>query len=268
MAVSIHSTALVSPTAQLADNVTVGHCAVIEDNVILGEGTIVDNFATIKQFTRMGKNNHIHSYAMVGGIPQDLKFHGEESWLELGDSNNVREFATVHRGTEGGGGVTRIGSHNLIMAYTHIAHDCILGNHIIMSNSATLAGHIIVEDGAILGGFAAVHQFSHIGKNAFVGAMSGIAMDVPPYMLAAGHRAELHGPNMVGLRRLNLSREVIAAIRSAYRAIWLSGIPRQKALEEVSIQFAAFREIQEIVTFIRESRRGVLSASSRPEDEE
>lgn len=263
MATVIHPTAQVSPTAELGDDVTIGHCAVVEDNVVIGDGSRVDAFASIKAYTRMGKNNNIHSYAMVGGIPQDLKFRGEVSWLEMGDNNTVREFATLHRGSEGGGGITRIGSGNLFMAYTHIAHDCILGSGIVMSNSAMIAGHVVVEDGAILGGFAGVHQFTRIGTHAFVGAMSGIGMDVPPYMLAAGPRAELHGPNLVGLRRLQASREVIAAIRSAYRAIWLSGAPRAEALDRVEKEFGAIPQVEEIIAFVRASARGVLPASSK-----
>ena len=263
MATNIHPTALVSPKAEVGNNVTVGHCAIVEDHTVIGDGTQIEPFASVKAYTRMGKNNVIHSYAMVGGIPQDLKFHGEESWLELGDNNDVREFATLHRGTEGGGGVTRIGSNNLFMAYTHIAHDCQLGNHIIMSNSAMIAGHVVVEDYAILGGFAGVHQFTRIGSHSFVGAMSGIGMDVPPFMLAAGHRAELHGPNLVGLRRMQASRETLSAIRSAYRVIWLSGTPRKEALEQVEFEYASVPEVLRIVAFIRSSERGVLPGSSR-----
>jgi len=263
VATTIHPTAQVSPKAELGDNVSIGHCAVVEDNVIIGDNSRVEAFASVKNHTRMGRGNIIHSYAMVGGIPQDLKFNGEESWLELGDGNNVREFATLHRGTEGGGGMTRVGSNNLFMAYTHIAHDCQLGSNIIMSNAATLAGHVIVDDSAILGGFSAVHQFSHIGTCAFVGGMSGISMDVPPYMLAAGHRADLHGPNLVGLRRMQVSRETLAAVRSTYRMIWLSGIPRKEALEQVEKEFVAVPEVQTIVAFIRASERGVLPASSK-----
>lgn len=266
MATNIHPTAQVSPKAQLGDNVLIGHCAVVEDNVVIGDGTRVEAFASVKAFTRLGKSNVVHSYAMVGGIPQDLKFHGEESWLDIGDSNNIREFATVHRGTEGGGGVTKIGDNSLLMAYTHIAHDCILGSHVIMSNNATLAGHVTVGDGAIIGGFAAVHQFSRIGKNAFVGGMSGISMDVPPYMLASGYRADLHGPNLVGLRRMKADRETIAAIKSIYRIIWLSSIPRKEALEQVEYEYANIPQAQEIVSFIRASERGVLGAFSAVKD--
>lgn len=263
MATNVHPTALVSPKAELGENVTIGHCAVVEDNVVIGDYSRVEPFASVKAHTRMGRSNVIHSYAMVGGIPQDLKFHGEESWLELGDSNNVREFATVHRGTDGGGGVTRIGSNNLFMAYTHIAHDCQLGSHIIMSNNAALAGHVIVGDGAILGGLSAVHQFCRIGTHAFVGGMSGIGMDVPPYMLASGHRADLHGPNLVGLRRMQTSRETLAVIRSVYRTIWLSGIPRQEALDQVKKEHGSVPEVRTIVEFIQSAERGVLPASSK-----
>ncbi|CAK7003529.1 MAG: Acyl-[acyl-carrier-protein]--UDP-N-acetylglucosamine O-acyltransferase [Desulfovibrio sp.] len=262
MATKIHPTALVSPNAQIGDRVTIGHCAVVEDNVVIGDYTRVEAFASVKAYTRMGKSNVVHSYAMVGGIPQDLKFHGEESWLEIGDSNNIREFATLHRGTDGGGGVTRIGNNNLLMAYTHVAHDCILGNSVIMSNNATLAGHVTVGDGAIIGGLAAVHQFSRIGNHAFVGGMSGIAMDVPPYMLASGYRADLHGPNLVGLRRMQADRETIAAIKSIYRIIWLAGIPRKEALEQVEYEYANIPQAKDIVTFIRSSERGVLGASA------
>ena len=261
MAAIIAPTALVAKTATIAADVVIGHCAVIEDNVVIGEGSRVDNFASVKSFTRMGKNNHVHSYALVGGIPQDLKFHNEESWLEIGDNNTIREFATLHRGTEGGGGVTRVGNGNLFMAYTHVAHDCIVGNGVIMSNNATLAGHISVGDGAIIGGLSAVHQFCRIGAHAFVGGCSGVATDVPPYMLATGSRAELHGPNLVGLRRLGCSREAIAAIRAAYRLIWISGTPRKEALGQAEREYAEVPQVLEIVDFIRGSARGVLVAS-------
>ncbi len=263
MAAVISPTAFVAPTAQLADGVIIGHCAVVEDNVIIGEGTRVDAFASIKAYTRMGKNNHVHSYAMVGGVPQDLKFHGEESWLEIGDSNTIREFSTQHRGTESGGAVTRIGNNNLLMAYTHVAHDCQLGSRIIMSNNATLAGHVTVHDGAIIGGLAAVHQFARIGKNAFLGGMSGAGQDVPPYMLASGPRAELHGPNMVGLRRVKASREEISAIRAVYRLIWLSAIPRKEALEQAEYEYGTFDQVRDIVDFVRQSQRGVTPAASK-----
>ena len=259
MAAQIHPSAFVDPSAKIADNVVVGPCALIEKDVEIGEGCRIDAFASVKQYTRMGKNNHVFSYAMVGEVPQDLKFHGEESWLEIGDNNNIREFSTLHRGTEDGGGVTSIGSQCLLMAYTHVAHDCKLANGIVMSNNATLAGHVEVQDNAIIGGLSAVHQFSRIGRHAFVGGMTGISQDLPPFMLAVGERAGLHGPNLVGLRRMGLSRDAISAVKNVFRLIWLSGMPRPEALEKAADEYAAFPEAMEIVTFVKESKRGVLS---------
>ena len=261
MSVSIHPSAFISPTAQLGENVSVGPCAVIEDDTVIGDNCEIHAFASIKQYTRMGAKNIIHSYAMVGGIPQDLKFAGEVSYLEIGDNNSVREFSTLHRGTEGGGGCTRIGNNNLFMAYTHVAHDCQIGNGVVMSNSATLAGHVAVEDGAILGGLSAVHQFCRIGRYSFVGGMTGIAQDLPPFMLAVGGRAGIHGPNVVGLRRLKVPASTVTAVRSAFRTIWLSGIPRQDALAQVEQQYAEIPHVLELVDFIRKSPRGVLFAS-------
>lgn len=262
MPAEIHPTAIIAPSAEIADSAQIGPCAVIEDNVSIGEGTVVDAFASIKRYTKIGKNNHIHSYACVGGEPQDLKFHGEESWLEIGDNNTIREFATLSRGTEGGGGLTKVGSNNLLMAYTHVAHDCMVGNSIVMSNGATLAGHVHLADGVILGGLSAVHQFCRIGKNAFLGAMSGIAQDLPPYMLCVGNRdGGVHGPNLVGLRRLKAGNEVIAALKQAFRLIWLDGIPRQEALEQLENKFSDIAEVIELVNFIRSSERGIMPAA-------
>ena len=171
----VHPTAIVHANAQIGKDVEIGPYAIIEEHVVIGDRCRIDAHAVIKDYTRMGVGNHIHSHALVGGEPQDLKFQGEVTWLELGDDNRIREFATLHRGTEGGGGITRIGSRNLCMAYTHIAHDCQLGNDIVMSNGATLGGHVRVDDFAIIGGLSAVHQFGHVGTHAFVGGMTGVA---------------------------------------------------------------------------------------------
>lgn len=258
MATEIHPSAFVAPGAELGEGVVIGPCAVIEDDVIIGDGTKIDAFASVKQYTHMGKNNHVHSYAAVGGIPQDLKFHGEVSWLKLGDNNTIREFTTLHRGTEDGGSETVVGSNNLMMAYTHVAHDCVLGSDIIMSNNATLAGHVHVADHTIIAGLSAVHQFVRIGKHAFVGGMTGISQDLPPYMLATGNRAGVHGPNLVGLRRLKASREVIRALKNAYKLIWHSTTPRKEALEQLEYEFGNFIEVLEFVDFVRKSERGIL----------
>ncbi|GFM37213.1 acyl-ACP--UDP-N-acetylglucosamine O-acyltransferase [Desulfovibrio psychrotolerans] len=260
MASQIHPSAFIAPGAQLGADVVVGPCAVIEDDVVIGDRSRIDAFASVKRFTRMGTDNHIHSYALVGGEPQDLKFAGEESWLEMGNGNSVREFATLHRGTAGGGGLTRVGNGNLFMAYTHVAHDCQLGNEIVMSNGATLAGHVSVDSRAILAGLSAVHQFVRIGAYAFVGGMSGISQDLPPFMLAVGNRAGVHGPNLVGLRRLQASRELIAALKSAFRLVWHSDTPRKEALEQLEYEYGVFPEILSFVEFVRASERGILPA--------
>lgn len=262
MPAEIHPTAFIASSAEIADNVKIGPCAVIEDNVSIGEGSVVAAFASIKRYTRIGRNNHIHSYACVGGEPQDLKFHGEESWLEIGDNNTIREFATLSRGTEGGGGLTRVGNNNLLMAYCHVAHDCTVGDFIVMSNGATLAGHVHLDDGVILGGLSAVHQFCRVGKKAFLGAMSGISQDLPPYMLCVGNRdGGVHGPNLVGLRRMKADNETIAALKQAFRTIWHSDIPRQEALNQLENTFANIPEVIELVNFIRSSERGIMPAA-------
>ncbi|MGE4298701.1 MAG: acyl-ACP--UDP-N-acetylglucosamine O-acyltransferase [Desulfovibrionaceae bacterium] len=266
MARNIHPSAVVHPDAVIADNVTIGPAAVIEDKVRIGEGTVIDAFAKIMSHTSMGKGNRVHSYSCVGGEPQDLKFHGEPSTLEIGDDNVIREFATLHRGTEGGGMVTRIGNGCLLMAYTHVAHDCILGNGVIMSNAASLAGHVTIHDHAIIGGMSGVHQFVHVGAHSFLGGMSGLAQDLPPYMLAVGNRAVMHGPNAVGLRRLKVSQDTIRALRSAYKRLFRSELPRQEALEEVEYEWGQHPEIKALVDFVRNSERGVTSADKSDEE--
>ncbi|MEG2005044.1 MAG: acyl-ACP--UDP-N-acetylglucosamine O-acyltransferase [Bilophila sp.] len=262
---TIHPTAVVDPGAQLGADVTIGPYAVIEDAVIIGDRCRVESHAVIKRFTRMGTDNRIHSHALVGGEPQDLKFHGETTWLELGDNNNVREFSTLHRGTEGGGGLTRVGSRNLIMAYAHVAHDCTLGDDIVMSNGATLGGHVSVGDFAIIGGLSAVHQFCQIGTHAFVGGMTGVPQNLPPWMLAAGSRALVHGPNMVGLRRAGASRALVLAFKQAFRLIWRSETPRAEALELLTHEYASMQQVLDFVDFVRKSERGICPAEKNNE---
>lgn len=268
MAASIHPSAVVDPGAQLGVDVTVGPFVVIESDVIIGDGSRIDSHACIKQYTHMGARNRVHSHAVVGGESQDLKFHGEVTWLNVGDDNSIREFATLHRGTEGGGGATRVGNGNLLMAYTHVAHDCVLGNHIIMSNGATLAGHVNVGDYAIIGGLSAVHQFTRIGRHAFVGGMTGVAQDLPPWMLAAGARALVHGPNLVGLRRAGCNRETMAAMKQAFRMIWRSELLRQEALEALTTDYGHMPEIMEFIDFVKKSERGLCPAEKMSETEQ
>ena len=268
MGTQIHPTAIVHAGAELSEGVIVGPYAIIEEDVIIGAGTRIDAHAKINRFVRLGANNHIYSYACVGGEPQDLKFAGEESWLEMGDNNRVREFSTLNRGTESGGGVTRIGNHGLFMSYCHVAHDCHVGDNVVFSNGATLAGHVHVGDSAILGGLAAVHQFCRVGEHAFLGAMSGISQDLPPFMLASaskGANSVVYGPNVVGLRRMGASQELLGALRQAYKIIWLQKIPRQEAMEQVHNEYGSLPEIAAIVEFLRTSERGIVPG---PADEQ
>lgn len=265
---AIHPTAIIAPGAVLGEGVSVGPYAIIEDHVFIGDGTRIDAHAVIRAYTRMGRNNHVHPHAVVGGEPQDLKFHGEESWLEIGDENNIREFSTMHRGTEGGGGVTKIGSGNLLMAYTHVAHDCILGNGIVMSNASSLAGHVTVGDHAIIAGMSGIHQFVRIGEHAFIGGMTGITQDVPPWMLASGKPAVIHSPNLVGLRRAQASKETIAAFKGAFRILWRSGLLRSEALQKIMDEYGSFPEVVRFVDFVKQSERGVCPAEQQSEKDE
>lgn len=268
MAVLIHPSAVVDPAAELGTDVTIGPFVVIESDVRIGDGTCIDSHSCVKQYTSLGRNNHVHSHAVVGGVSQDLKFKGEITWLHIGDDNTIREFATLHRGTEGGGSETRVGNANLIMAYSHVAHDCILGSHIIMSNGATLAGHVSVGDYVIIGGLSAVHQFSRIGRHAFVGGMTGLAQDLPPWMLAAGSRALVHGPNLVGLRRSGASRETASAMKQAFRLIWRSDLLRAEALDVLRRDHGHLAEIQEFISFVEKSDRGLCPVEKFSENDQ
>jgi UDP-N-acetylglucosamine acyltransferase len=217
----------------------------------------------IRDFTTIGARCRIFQFAVLGEIPQDLKFGGEESRLVIGDDNTIREFATMHRGTAGGGGATLVGHRNLFMAYTHVAHDCRIGNGVIMSNAATLGGHIVVEDHAILGGLAAVHQFGRIGRHAFIGGCSAVHRDVPPYAMAVGNRAKLVGLNLVGLKRHGFSDSALHSLKRAYELLFLSECTLKEAVARVREEFSQVPEIQHLLRFIESSERGLLPADVR-----
>jgi UDP-N-acetylglucosamine acyltransferase len=263
METEIHPTAVVDPDAKIGDGVYIGPYVIIEPEVEIGDGCRIEAFSQIKKYTKIGKNNHIHSYACIGGPPQDLKFKGEKTYLILGDDNCIREYVTLNRGTKDGGGVTKIGSKCLIMAYAHVAHDCILGNEVIMANAASLAGHVVVEDGAVLGGLTAVHQFVRIGKYAYIGGMTGVAQDVPPYTLIAGERGWMHGLNLVGLQRRGFSKEQIKKLKRAYRILWREGLKKDEAIEKVMAEFPDDEQIQHLVNFVKESKRGIVSPKKK-----
>lgn len=253
----IHATAIVHPGARIAPGVEIGPYALIGEHVSLGEGTTVGPHAVIEGWTDIGKDNRIFQFASVGAAPQDLKFHGEKSFLRIGDRNMVREFVTLHRGTESGGGETIIGNDNLFMAYSHVAHDCVVGNRVILANGATLAGHVQVDDFAILGGLSAVHQFTRVGTHVMVSGGSMVAQDIPPYTIAQGDRAKTVGLNLVGLKRRGFTEEVLRDIKKAYKIIFRSGLRQEEALQKIAEELSMGPELALFVDFIKNSQRGV-----------
>jgi UDP-N-acetylglucosamine acyltransferase len=259
----VHPTAIVDQTVELGRGVVVGPYSLIQGQVVIGDETQIGSHVVIKGFTTIGARCRIFQFAVLGEIPQDLKFQGEESHLVIGDHNTIREFATMHRGTAGGGGVTRIGRDNLFMAYTHVAHDCQVGNGVIMSNAATLGGHISVEDHAILGGLSAVHQFCRIGRHAFVGGCSAVHRDVPPYAMAVGNRAKLVGLNLVGLKRQGFTDATLQGLKRAYELLFLSDLNQKEAVDRVRQEYPQVPEVQHLLKFLETSERGLLPADVR-----
>jgi UDP-N-acetylglucosamine acyltransferase len=254
----IHPTALVDPNARLASDVRIRAYTIIGANVSIGAGTEVGPHVVLDGWTSIGEYNQIFPFTTVGYPPQDLKYDGGETRVEIGDHNVIRENVTIHRGTELGGGLTRVGSHNLIMAYTHIAHDCSIGNRVVMANAATLGGHVHVEDGAVVGGLVAVHQFVRIGTRAYIGGKSGVSQDVPPFMLAKGYPCKLYGPNLVGLRRQGWDSNAISAIKKAYRIVFRSNLTREQALVAVREELPEMPpEVEIFLKFLENSERGI-----------
>jgi UDP-N-acetylglucosamine acyltransferase len=253
----IHSTAIVHPAARIDDCVEIGPFAVIGENVTISAGTTVGPHAVIEGWTEIGRDNRIFQFASIGAAPQDLKFHGEKTFLRLGDRNMVREFVTLHRGTESGGGETIIGNDNLFLAYSHVAHDCIVGNRVILSNGANLAGHVQVDDFAILSGLCAVHQFTRIGAHAMIAGGAMVNQDVAPYTIAQGDRAKTVGINLVGLQRRGFSEEAIRTIKKAYKLVFRSRLRLEDALDKISQELGAGEELRVFTDFIRQSQRGI-----------
>lgn len=255
---SIDARAVIDPAARLGKDVTVGPFSIIGANVEIGDGTWVGPHVVINGPTQIGRENRIFQFSSIGEIPQDKKFHGEQSRLEIGDRNTIREFVTINRGTDDGGGITRIGNDNWLMAYIHIAHDCIVGNNTIFANAASLAGHVRVEDYAILGGFTLVHQFCAIGQHAFTGMGSAIGKDVPPFVMVNGNPAQPHGLNSEGLKRRNFSKETQQALRDAYKLIYRSGLTLVEVKVKLREMAVTCPEINVMLDFIENSQRGIL----------
>ena len=247
----------IHPEAKLHPSVTVGAFSCIYDDVEIGEGTIIDNNVTIYSGVRIGKNCHIYAGAVIGGDPQDLKYKGEKTYAIIGDNTTIREFVTIHRGTASKG-KTVVGNHCLIMAYCHVAHDCLLHDNIIMSNATQLAGEVVVDDWAIIGGGSLVHQFSHIGSHVMIQGGSKINKDVPPYIIAAREPISYCGINSVGLNRRGFTSEQITAIQDTYRVLFLSGLNMSQAVEKIMETLPASTERDMIVEFVKNSPRGVV----------
>ncbi len=252
----IHPTAIVHPGAQIGDQCQIGPYCVIGEHVVLGEGCRLHSHVVIDGYTRLGRRNEIFPFASIGLKTQDLKWRGGITRTEIGDENTFREFVTVNSAT-GEGEVTRIGSHNHILAYCHIAHNVTLGNHIIMSNVATLAGHVVVEDQAVIGGLAAVHQFCRIGRMAMVGGCSKVVQDVPPFMMADGNPAVTRTINKVGLDRNGVSAEAQAALKTCFRLLFREGLTIPNALARIQQELPALPEVRHLIEFVRASERGI-----------
>jgi UDP-N-acetylglucosamine acyltransferase len=255
---AIHPTALVAPGAEIDPSCEIGPGAVIGPRVRMGRANSVGAHAVVEGSTTLGSGNRIFAHAMVGAPPQDLKYRGEETRLEMGDGNVVREFASLHTGTVGGGGVTRIGNQCLLMASSHVAHDFQLGDRCIVATFCALAGHVVAEDGAIFGGVSAVQQFTRIGRLAYIGGLTGVNMDVAPYLMVSGARAEVVGINVVGLQRAGFSEEQVGRVKEAYRIVFRSKLSLQEALEQVRSDMGQHPEIAHWVRFIEGAERGIL----------
>jgi len=260
MSTRIHPSAVVDPAAELADGVVVGPHAVVGARVRLGEGTEVGAGAHVQGPATFGRANRIFPHACVGFDPQDLKYGGEESFLEVGDENHFREFSTVHRGTGFGGGVTRIGDGNLFMAYSHVGHDAQVGSRTVFTNCATLAGHVEVGDDAVIGAFSAVHQFCRVGRHAYVGGYTVVTMDALPFVKTVGMKATCYGLNAIGLRRKKFSREAVQQLDLALRYLLHSGLNTSQAVERIRGELAGQPEVDDLVEFVESSKRGFVKA--------
>ena len=252
----IHKTAIVSKDAKIESGVEIGPYCIVGDNVQIGKGTRLISHVVIEH-TEIGDNCTVYPFTSIGLPPQDIKYKGEKTGVRIGDNNIIREYTTIHRASVGGDGLTIIGDNNFIMAYVHIAHDCQIGNNIIMANATTLAGHVVVEDYAFIGGLVAVHQFARIGSYSMIGGFSAIAQDVPPYTTAAGDRAKLYGLNTIGLKRHNFDDATIKDLKRAYRILFRSKLTMDEAIEKVKKEIKSSAEIDRLIEFIKNNRRGI-----------
>lgn len=252
----IHNTAIVSKKAKIGEKVSIGPYAVISDGAVIGAGTKVGNHCVIEGNTTIGKNCEIFTGAVVGSRPQDLKYKGERVYLEVGDNNIIREYCTLNPGTEEGS-KTIVGNNNLIMAYSHVAHDCRVGNNCVLANGSTLAGHVTIEDQAVIGGLVAIHQFVRVGKLSIIGGCSKVVQDIPPYSTCDGHPAAVFGLNLIGLRRHNVPKDSIGLLDDAFRILFSSGLSIKHALEKLVQEVKLTSEVAYLVEFIKKTERGI-----------
>ncbi len=256
--ISVHKTAIVSPGAKLSSGVVVGPYSVVEESVTLGDNVRIGAHCVITGQTSLGRNCKVYSGAVIGSAPQDKKYSADDNvFLNIGENNVIREFVTINSGTAEGGGKTVIGGNNLIMAYSHIAHDCILGNRCVLANAATLGGHVTLEDNAVIGGLSAVHQFVRLGRLAIIGGCSKVVQDVPPFSMCDGHPAKVRGTNSIGLKRADFDREVIKELRKAFKILFRSGLSKKNALEKIAQECKSSPEVDHLVFFAKTSERGM-----------
>ena len=258
MTTFVHHTAIVAEGARVGEGCYIGPFVVVGDEVVLGDGVRLDSHVVIDGRTTVGDGTRIFPFASIGLAPQDLKYAGEETATEIGRRNQIREFVTIHRGTAGGGGLTKIGDDNLLMAQAHVAHDCHLGNEIIMANAATLAGHVEISDRANVGAYSGVHQFCRVGYEAFVGGYSVVVKDAPPFAIIQGNHAKCYGLNRVGMRRRGYSRDTIEKLHHAYHLILSAKLNTTQALERIKEEIKDCKEVDLLVKFYESTKRGVV----------
>lgn len=254
----IHPSAIVGAGAQIGAGCFIGPYVTIGDQVQLGDGVRIDSHGVIEGRTRIHDDTHIYPFVSIGLPPQDLKFAGEETETEIGKRNRIREFVTIHRGTSGGGGITRTGDDCFFMAQAHIAHDCVIGNSVIMANAATLAGHVMVQNSANIGAYSGVHQFCRVGREAYIGGYSVVVKDALPFALTVGNHAKCYGLNKVGMRRRGYSKETIDALHHAFHLLLSAKLNTSQAIERIRAEIDSVQEVDELVTFIESSQRGVV----------
>jgi len=255
----IHDTAIIDASAKIADDVEIGAYSVIGADVEIASGTVIGPHVVVMGPSKIGQDNRIFQFSSIGEAPQDKKYQGERTWLELGDRNVIREFVTLNRGTDDGNGKTIIGSDNLFMAYSHVAHDCLVGNHTVFANAASLSGHVEVGDYTILGGFTSVHQFTLIGSKSFCGLGSVVTQDIPPFTTAAGNRARVIGINKEGLKRKGFSAELIQALHKSFRQLLKTRGAKEEIFENLKPLCDKYPEVAEFVDFVKNSKRGIAS---------